>query len=120
MPARDKHLEQVRHNEAFVTSFNVEETRFRDWVVTGVFYKILHHVDAVFAVRGKHPGNHGDRQRYITGHPDLRLMYQDYRLLQDASQDARYRCTIPPRDIVREILKRAENIEMRIRHILAT
>ena len=53
-----KHLSKATHNEDFFKSFNLDDTRFRDWVVVALFYSLLHYYEAYFAMNNKHSKTH--------------------------------------------------------------
>jgi len=91
MPSQKNHIDQARHNEQFVSSFNIKTTPFLDWVVNGIFYSALHYLDSYFANKGKHPGTHPERIRLIWAERDLgRPFFRLYRPLKDDSEQGRY------------------------------
>lgn len=90
MPARDNHLHQAQHNEAFVASFNLDSTAYLDWAVTGIFYAALHYVESFLADRNIHPETHLSRDRVFQQQQNLKPIYNQYRVLKTRSENARY------------------------------
>ena len=64
MPARDNHLHQAQHNEAFVASFNLDSTAYLDWAVTGIFYAALHFYNQYRALKTRSENARYDLQRF--------------------------------------------------------
>jgi len=91
MPRRDQHLQKARHNEEFVTSLGADPDRFADWAITGLFYSALHYIEAYFACRGRHSGDHRARDSDIWRDTSLQGLYTPYSELKNASTTARYR-----------------------------
>jgi len=89
----EEHIEKARHNEGFLSSFgdiSKISVPFLDWLVTTIFYSALHYVDAILALGNVHPGKHSDRRLGIQRNKDLRVIWKDYRNLEDKSRKARY------------------------------
>ena len=94
MPARDQHIQQARDNFAFYQSRLVlSEAIDCQWAAVVLFYTGLHWVDAYFAAlpRPIHPATHEIRGAWMAGDPNLAPINRHYALLEDRSQDARYR-----------------------------
>ncbi len=90
MPSKEQHLKQASKNERFYDSFELDRTEFLDWVVTALFYSLLHCVDAYLAVKGYHPKIHATRTPLVSKESDLKQIYLKYRRLKDESEAARY------------------------------
>ena len=91
MPSQKDHINKARHNEQFLSSFDIDTTPFLDWVVNGVFYSALHYLDCYLANKGKHPGEHRERIRLIWNEPYLgKPFFRLYRPLKDDSEEGRY------------------------------
>lgn len=87
MATKDEHLTKAKHNEFFVTS---TDNPFFDWKVVGLFYAALQYVDAYFATKSVHPGDHSDRNWQMANAPELKPIFRDYRDLKNESRTARY------------------------------
>lgn len=87
----DKHVKRWHRNRAFAT--RCDETDC-DWLVTSLFYAILHGTQALLLQRGMDPRKHSDRNGAITTlvrRNDLsRDFKRRYSLLREASNHARY------------------------------
>ena len=59
-----------------------------DWIVTLVFYKALHAVDAYLATLEIHPKGHVTRNRSVRRY--IEDIFSQYFALYDASREARY------------------------------
>lgn len=92
MPNLRDHIDKARHDEKFLSSFDLDRTLFLDWVVNGIFYSSLHYIDSYFADKGIHPRNHEERNGFIRDDTNLgRPFFTNlYRPLKDDSRDARY------------------------------
>lgn len=90
MPHLNEHVQKAEHNEEFVQKI---PTSCQDWAVAGTFYAALHYVDAYLSLKNLHPTAHPLRSRFVASIHDLRVIYPDYRILEDVSRDARYHCT---------------------------
>lgn len=90
MPARDNHLRQAQHNEAFVVSLNLDSTDYLDWAVTGIFYAALHYVESFLASQNIHSSSHGFRLHVFQEQQNLKPIYNQYRVLKTRSENARY------------------------------
>ena len=90
MPDEKEHIDKAHHNEDFFDIFDIDNTRFLDWAVTGLYYAALHYIDAYLATLGvKFISNH--KQRHIEYSIALdRDVYSDYRTLENKSIIARY------------------------------
>jgi uncharacterized protein (UPF0332 family) len=90
MPARDNHLHQAQHNEAFVVSLNLDSTDYLDWAVTGIFYAALHYIESFLATQNIHSSTHASRDRVFQQQQNLKPIYNQYRILKTRSESARY------------------------------
>ena len=102
-----------------VRGLETEAGRFLDWVVVGVFYCALHHVDAYLARHlqahptihgGLHPRTH-TRNWYVCQH--MASIWPDYKTLYDRCRDVRYNppLGISASDVARFVAKNLANIE---------
>ena len=91
MPDVAVHSRQAKHNEAFLTEFNLAQTTYSDWAVTVMFYTALHLIEAYLATQGLHPTDHWVRENYLTRITALKPIYRPYRELRHYSEKARYR-----------------------------
>ena len=90
MPTRDEHIRKAKHNESFISSFDLNSTPFLDWVVTAIFYAALHYLDAYLAENNKHPGTHQVRNSLFSKDPNLATLWNSYQDLENDSREARY------------------------------
>jgi len=92
----DQHKRKSEHNENFIDStfgdFVANPTVFIDWIVTALFYVAVHKVDEYLAVLKHpiHPTGHFDRRRHLRDIADLRVIWKEYRYLEDRSRESRY------------------------------
>jgi len=111
---------EVRSAASAIGGLETKAGQFLDWVLVGVFYCALHHVDAYLArAFGVHPRSHGGAQGQ---HPNTRNWYvcqhmasiwPDYKTLYDRCRDVRYNppLSISASDVARFITKNLANIE---------
>jgi hypothetical protein len=89
-----EHLEQARHNEAFLGSLDLQSTPYLDWAVTIIFYAALHYLRALFADNLiTNISRYGDMDKAFDRLALLKknpTVYNDYRQLKDDSRDTRY------------------------------
>lgn len=94
MATREQHLGQARHNERFLTTFDLSVSPYLDWAVTVIFYAALHYLRALAARYGFISiSSYVDEDRTFARLSVLRRnagIYADYRQLKDDSRAARY------------------------------
>ena len=90
MPSKQDHLIQAEHNEHFFRSFDFATTPFKDWVISGIYYCVLHHIESYLAICNEHPQNNCQRLACFNNHNELDRLFVPFRTLKDASQNARY------------------------------
>jgi hypothetical protein len=88
---RQSHLDIAGRNETFLKT--IDESAHGGWAVVVRFYAALHYVDAFLANTHAHPGAHAKRRKLVGA--QLPQADTPYRMLQDASEDARYNGTQP-------------------------
>lgn len=118
MPIESEHLQKAEYNETFYQSFDLNRTQYYDWVVNGIFYSVLHYIEAYLATQNLHSLDHADRNAKIRSDNNLgRYVYKKYMELKDDSEGGRYRMQnftpgeirqdmIPKLDEIKEHLKR--------------
>ena len=112
MPNRIEHLKKAKHNEDFYSSFNIDETLYRDWVVAGIFYAALHFIDAYYSAENKHFFAHGMRDEWIKNDWRLSKIYFNYRDLKEYRQKASYKIyEFSTQEIKNDILPHLESIK---------
>ena len=112
---RVRHLAKALHNENFFNSMNIDSTNFRDWIVTGIFYAILHRYEAYFANSNKHSPSHDISDDWIAQDSNLSATYDDYRELKQYRRDASYKSrNFSPQEIKTTILPIFESIKRQI------
>jgi hypothetical protein len=112
---RNRHLSKALHNEDFFSSMDIDATRFRDWIVVGIFYAILHHYEAYFANSNKHSPSHDISDDWIAQDGNLSPTYDDYRELKQYRWEASYKSrNFSPQDIKDIILPTFNSIKSRI------
>lgn len=91
MPAESVHLDQAGHNGDVLAFLATRPELNSDWMTTVAFYKALHLVEAVLASRfGVHSPSHDSRRQLLKSERSLVHIYHHYRVLDRASQIARY------------------------------
>jgi hypothetical protein len=107
-----KHLSKAAHNEDFFNNFNLDDTRFRDWVVVALFYSLLHYYEAYFAINNKHSKTHDISDDWIANDDKISATYLDYRDLKQERWNASYWSKIfSAKDIRDSILPKFNNIK---------
>ena len=120
MPTREEHTEQAEHNGNFWRGFDLSSTEFLDWVVIGLFYEIVHWIEAFLDSHGDHSDNHPQRlaamKRYSS---EVGAIRTDYEILKQESENARYRCQrYTSDDISSDLVPVVEKIRNHIKGIL--
>jgi hypothetical protein len=92
MPSVAEHQIQAERNYALVATLKAANPVFHEWAAVGLFYSSLHYLEAYLAFLGEHPEGHAERGRAFQDHSALVPVWNDYRMLKDYSEDARYRC----------------------------
>lgn len=94
MPSEDKHKFQYEHNKKMLSTdlMNVDNTAYRDWYITVLFYGAIHLVEECLSKNSLHSKNHEDRIKRITRIDSLRSIAQEYNTLYMQSRRARYDC----------------------------
>ena len=112
---RLRHINKALHNEQYFGSFDIDNTKFPDWVVVGIFYATLHYYEAYFANFNKHSRDHGIYDEWIPNDTSIKNTYLDYRELKQYRWHATYRFrNFTPAEIKADILPKFENIKSRI------
>ncbi len=110
-----EHLNKALHNESFFNSLDIDTTKFKDWVVTGIFYSINHYYQAYFAVSDKHAFTHKKLDKWIKIDKNIGNTYIDYRALKQYRWEASYKSRdFSPQQIKTTILPKFENIKKQI------
>ena len=118
MPDPFNHVKQAKHNENFYKSFNVEETPYKDWIVTGVFYAALHFIDAYLATKSIHPFSHKMRDDWVKKHRELDLIWLDYRDLKEFRMKASYKVyEFTAQEIRNDVLPLLEAIQSGLKNL---
>ena len=108
---RVRHLSKAQHNKEFFESFDINKTKFRDWVVVGVFYTAIHYYEAYFANFGKHSRSHEISDDWILNDKGIEETYDDYRELKQYRWYASYRNkNFTPQEITNSIVPKLQNI----------
>jgi len=90
LPNEKEHIDKAHHNEDFVNIFDIDNTKFLDWIITGLYYTALHYIDAYLASLGvEFIKNHTHRHEEYVIALD-RNVFRDYRTLENKSIIARY------------------------------
>lgn len=116
MPDTASHLARVRQNQDFIKLFNLDTTKYLDWVVTAYFYSAVHLVEALlFHREGINSELHSDRRSYIRKKSYLWDIDSPFERLKDHSEDARYRLTTMNRPkLENRIIPLYEKVEQHI------
>jgi len=88
MASHLKHIEQWKHNRAFLATISAE---YPDWVVTAAFYAALHAIDALLTFDGV-PAivSHDARNRTLRQTNRYQKLYKAYEPLYSLSRTVRY------------------------------
>ena len=98
MPTIEKHLDQVRRNEALAHRLLNEPGAVPEWAITLLFYAAVHLVEAYFAYVGvPHPDppqrqTHANRRRLMRERVELSDTRAIFYQLQADSETMRYEC----------------------------
>lgn len=89
------HLDRARHNYRVYQRLKAPEGEpALDWALVALFYGALHLVQAYACQHGPwRPGDHADRRDYLR--QELRPIFDDYRDLQDRTDQVRYDLWMP-------------------------
>ena len=95
MPSEAAHVAKAERNERFCDSVTRNlvsaQEPYHDWVVTGLFYSILHYIDAYLDVGlGVHPESHFQRRGLVAKLHQLRPLEGHYTTLYLISLETRY------------------------------
>jgi hypothetical protein len=92
----DEHLQQARDNRRLANALlnlHASDLGATTWAVTLAFYAAVHCIEACFARRGEHSGDHGGRESLMVqarfGIPER--VFTTYRLLEEWSRNGRYK-----------------------------
>ncbi len=89
MPSKTKHISIATKNERLFEY--LDDSPFSEWAATGLFYSLLHYIEAYLADRSSHhSASHSDREPWMERISDLRTIYGKYRYLKDQSRQGRY------------------------------
>jgi hypothetical protein len=119
-PLAQAHLEQARANHLLYQELRAAG-RHRDWAITLLFYTVLQLIQAYAVERAATPFDvprgHERRRLYVQG--QLNAIWPDYRVLENASQVARYEQDQPdPTEV--ELQRRFEREFSTIRRFIET
>jgi hypothetical protein len=109
MPDEIEHLFQAQTNEEFSRSIDLDESPYLHWAAVGAFYSALHLVEGYLNRLSIHSSTHKKRNSNVATH--LTAIYDDYRDLQEASEDARYKCIDLTKDDITECLDTLDAIK---------
>lgn len=94
-----EHRARALHNEEFLDAHKLAEGKFAGWAITVLFYSAVHWLRALAAQEGLQIKRYSGPDSEKLALQQLPLFRQSpqpfnwYRLLKDASQDARYEMT---------------------------
>jgi len=111
MPSSDEHIKKAKHNEGFVDIFDLKSSPYLDWALTGIFYSAIHYIEAVLAIKSKHPISHSQRNTLISLYIKNSDVYDDHRDLMEDSRDVRYKCITVSEKAINESKLKLENIK---------
>lgn len=94
MPDAASHLAKAVRFETFLDAISAMQLQHPEWTVIVHFYIVLHYVDGFYATRGlTRIGSHSRRRQLLRSFGETRMIEDAYRLLEKASQEARYEGT---------------------------
>jgi|SRR3989338_6806470 len=88
-----RHLCKALHNEDFVNSFDIDKSKYPDWIIVGIFYATLHYYESYFSNQNKHSTTHDISDELISNDNKIVNTYDDYRELKQYRWQASYRDT---------------------------
>jgi hypothetical protein len=98
----EQYLSQAAANADLATFLRDNRPNDLDWAVTCLFYSAVHYVNAYLCKTGqgiprRHRGDQNSmgRSNIVQQDPNLKIIYSDYRALDDDSRDARYELCKP-------------------------
>ena len=107
MTPADRHIQQWKHNRAFLQSIRPE---YHDWMIVGMFYTALHAIDTLLASRQDEAQDHTSRNGKLSQSKSYQKIWESYRPLYALSRSVRYFAEpstwIPPDKIQSELLNR--------------
>ena len=116
---KHRHLSKALHNEEFFKSFDLDKTKYRDWVIVGIFYTAIHYYEAYFSDSNKHSRTHDIADDWIAEDPKISDTYGDYRELKESRWYASYWSKIFTAQEIRDIiLPKLYNIKKSILSLL--
>ncbi|HYF82340.1 MAG TPA: hypothetical protein VEB00_04850 [Clostridia bacterium] len=96
MPTLNEHVNQYNHNKSLLsnTVFDINNTTYKDWVVTITFYNAVHLIERELAkiTTPYHSGSHTYREKAILREKKLKTIAAKYQALYNQSIRARYEC----------------------------
>lgn len=122
MPTRTAHEQQAQSNNSFWMTFDIQQTPHLDWVVTGMFYEVVHWIEAFLATRNLHSSSHGQRSQTMAGIQELATdpnIITDYGILRTESENARYWCySFTPTQVTSDLVPLASRIQQTLQTLL--
>jgi len=113
-----KHLTKAQHNEDFFNSFDADKTRFRDWIVVGIFYTAVHYYESYFANFNRHSRSHDICDDWILNDKAIDSTYEDYRELKQYRWHASYRSkNFSSHEIKNNILPKLKSIKTGLQNL---
>ncbi len=91
MPDAAWHVAKASRFETFLDALSPIERQHPEWAVIVHFYTALHYVDGFYATKGHtRIAGHRRRRQLLPDFEEMRTIEGAYRLLEKASQEARY------------------------------
>lgn len=115
-----KHVESAKRNQTFAEHFDLDQTDFRDWVVTGYFYSALHWIDAYLIRENKKTDDgHASRNTLTNTERELTTISRPYRKLYSYSRNARYNLVeFTAQEIRRDVIPKVKEIRGHMEKLL--
>lgn len=122
MPTSQQHIERAKRNQRFAEHLDLDTSEFRDWIVTGYFYSVLHWIDAYLVRENrKTEDGHAFRNTQTNNLKELTPISRAYRKLYSYSRNVRYELVdFTAEDIRRDVLPKVREIREYVERLLAS
>lgn len=113
MPSKNDHKRQFNHNKNLINEdfFDLNNTVYLDWVVTIIFYTVMHLIEDKLADNNIHCNSHTSRFKAVNRFTIFNSISNEYQTVYMESQKARYDCLNITKKQANEILNLLNYIE---------
>lgn len=116
MVTPEQHISKYKHNSKLLKEacFNIEDSRYLDWVITIIFYSALHLIQSELVKYGVTCKNHEETNDSINKVSKLKPISAIYYSLYMESRKSRYGCVKYRPEKVKKIILSFEKIEKQV------